>query len=692
MKRTIFTLLISLLLVVFVNGQDSEPEKILNAAIYEEEINGNLEEAIRLYDEIVTEFPGYRSVVAEALYRNGLANEKLGNLKARQYYEKVINNYSDQPELVQLAQIRLNRILKKEKPADISDSEEITVTKLYSNPDFYGNSSYGGQFISNIDWSTCDLYYMDIKKKEKHYITTAGSWKEPDACADVSVWSFDNKKIAYNFSDDTGFHLFIYDVESNRSEKLISAFPDKYIGPIEWTRDGSHLLISRGDMDRSKHQLISVQNAETRDITLKDESISYIGLPTVSPGMKYILYHKKIDGKRKIYIYFLETGETKAVINDRFDNWGLKWEKEGNSFIFASNRSGSPALYRLKIQDGNPTGEPEMIYENINKRYKPLTLSDDGTLVFLSSTSLVQVKIADVDFKSGKIDNQKNLYGREKELSVHHVWSHDGKKIATVNNFPSPKVYIYDVESGKKEFIDLDFHVFDQGWNQWSGNDNEFMVVPRDMDYDKKAIINLSDKSVEIIKDVRWFAVFQGENNLIYTNDSKKDILLKNRSTGEVKTICSIENDDNYFFLKTSPNQKQLAFFEGNANIADWKNLNKLWVLTIETGQKELIWECKGDEYFGWGIIDWMADSENIFVFFGNDKTVSDGEQNDFNPYLIDINTKEKKKFGKILTQLNNSNRGNFHPNGNKFIYSTTKPITNIWLLENLEKKQLINW
>ena len=275
---------------------------------------------------------------------------------------------------------------------------------------------------------------------------------------------------------------------------------------------------------------------------------------------------------------------------------------------------------------------------------------------------------------------------RDKELAVHHVWSHHGKKIATVNNFPSPKVYIYDVESAKKEFIDLDFHVFDQGWNQWSGNDNEFMVVPRDMDYDKKAIINLSDKSVEIIKDVRWFAVFQGENNLIYTNDSKKDILLKNRSTGEVKTICSIENDDNYFFLKTSPNQKQLAFFEGNANIADWKNLNKLWVLTIETGQKELIWECKGDEYFGWGIIDWMADSENIFVFYGNDKTVADGEQNDFYPYLININTREKRKFGKILKNLNNFNRGSFHPNGNKFVYSTIKPITNIWLLENLGK------
>jgi len=89
MNRIIFILLSCLSLISFVNGQDIKPEKKLNAAIYQEEVNGDLEEAMRLYDEIVNEFPDSRSVVAEALYRNGIANEKLGNLKARQYYESV---------------------------------------------------------------------------------------------------------------------------------------------------------------------------------------------------------------------------------------------------------------------------------------------------------------------------------------------------------------------------------------------------------------------------------------------------------------------------------------------------------------------------------------------------------------------------------------------------------------------------
>ena len=178
MKKIILLLIWCLVPMIMVTGQEQQAEKLLSKAIYQEEVNGNLQEAIRLYEEIVKKFPEYRSVVAEALYRNGYANEKLGNLKARQYYEKVINNYSDQPESVQLAQIRLSRILKTEKSADVQ--EDLFVINLYEKGSsivkgtMLDNSSLSsdGTKMAGIDYSIGqNVAVYDLKTKQIQLIT-----------------------------------------------------------------------------------------------------------------------------------------------------------------------------------------------------------------------------------------------------------------------------------------------------------------------------------------------------------------------------------------------------------------------------------------------------------------------------------------------------------------------------------------
>jgi len=74
-------------------------------------------------------------------------------------------------------------------------------------------------------------------------------------------------------------------------------------------------------------------------------------------------------------------------------------------------------------------------------------------------------------------------------------------------------------------------------------------------------------------------------------------------------------------------------------------------------------------------------------VFFGKDNSVADGPGNDFSPYRINIHTKEKQKYGKTLSSLNNWTRGSFNSDGKRFIYSTYDQIANLWLLENLYTK-----
>ena len=93
MKSIIAILIYLLMISLTISGQEKQAEKLLREAIYQEEVKGNLEEAIKLYLEIVDKKSTNRTVTVEAIYRLGLTHEKLGNKKAKEYYEKVISSF-----------------------------------------------------------------------------------------------------------------------------------------------------------------------------------------------------------------------------------------------------------------------------------------------------------------------------------------------------------------------------------------------------------------------------------------------------------------------------------------------------------------------------------------------------------------------------------------------------------------------
>ena len=78
MKRTILILIWSLVTIIMATGQEQQAVELLGKAVYEEEVNGELEKAIEMYKTIVKEFPNNRPVAAKAYFRTGICYEKLG--------------------------------------------------------------------------------------------------------------------------------------------------------------------------------------------------------------------------------------------------------------------------------------------------------------------------------------------------------------------------------------------------------------------------------------------------------------------------------------------------------------------------------------------------------------------------------------------------------------------------------------
>ena len=76
-------------------------------AVTQERAAGNLEEAIKLYQRVATEFASDRALAAKALVQEARCYEKLGKDKAVKLYEQVARDYRDQQAPVATANARL---------------------------------------------------------------------------------------------------------------------------------------------------------------------------------------------------------------------------------------------------------------------------------------------------------------------------------------------------------------------------------------------------------------------------------------------------------------------------------------------------------------------------------------------------------------------------------------------------------
>ena len=91
-------------------GPPSEGELLLQRAIQKERVDGDLKAALKLYQTVLDTAKDDRPVAAEALLRMGQCHEKLGHAEARAAYERLVRDYPDQAEKVQVARQRLTAL------------------------------------------------------------------------------------------------------------------------------------------------------------------------------------------------------------------------------------------------------------------------------------------------------------------------------------------------------------------------------------------------------------------------------------------------------------------------------------------------------------------------------------------------------------------------------------------------------
>jgi hypothetical protein len=105
---------------------------LLQEGLYAEEVDGDLDAAIRIYAQIIKDDSAQRSHVAQALYRQGMCYmKKQREQQARLAFEKLVTEYSDQTNIVSKAKPLLQE-LSEADPAALMPPDTLVYLEIGS--------------------------------------------------------------------------------------------------------------------------------------------------------------------------------------------------------------------------------------------------------------------------------------------------------------------------------------------------------------------------------------------------------------------------------------------------------------------------------------------------------------------------------------------------------------------------------
>jgi hypothetical protein len=121
----LFLLAVTSLLTTAQMAAAASPSELLEQGIYSEETKGDVDAALKLYQQVVTEAKAGQAVAAQAQYRVGICYYKKKNYsEANAAFEKLLKDYPDQKDLIALANKYLANAMPL-MPAPWVDGEEM---------------------------------------------------------------------------------------------------------------------------------------------------------------------------------------------------------------------------------------------------------------------------------------------------------------------------------------------------------------------------------------------------------------------------------------------------------------------------------------------------------------------------------------------------------------------------------------
>ena len=696
--KSILGLVLALMLVGVWSGYAQQSAgQLFQAGLYKEEVEGDLERAIEIYQKIVEEYPANRSVGAKALLHIGLCYEKLGNVEAQQAYARVLQDFGDQTEVVAKARIRL---------AALGQPPGVVVRPVWAPADdISGMPSPDGRYLSFTHWNSANLAVRDLTTGETRLLTDEGTWMEPDQYAGESVWSPDGQQLAYGWFNKDLYELRLVGLDGSEPRVLYRHEGLKYIRPYAWSRNGQYILAWwRKVPGPGEIGLVSTADGSVRVL----KSPTPFSLPmkmSLSPDGRFVVYDgsaNKDSNSTQEGIYLLPTdgGREVPLVDHPANDYGPVWTPDGQQMIFFSDRTGTPAAWLLEVVEGKPQGTPRLIQQNMD-RMVPMGFTRDGSFYYAlkSPHQGGDVYIATRDPATGKILAPPTKVPQSFEGSnTSPDWSPDGQYLAYVSQrgFWSGRVgfcvlVIRDIETGAERELPLTqrFKI------RWSPDGRSILAL-------LARSLRLIEAQTGAITLVMRVPSGTSIHEAALSSDGKQVFYLRQlRSRTEYVwsvAVRDIETDEERELLRAPAHAagRDLPLGgdilgRGLALSPDGQRLalvgdQVLNVMSATGGEKSEVLRLPDSETFPFGVGPvWTPDARHILTGKGKSLYPDDPEASArqlFEVWQIPVGGGEAQKLGLAMKQFHQIS---VHPDGRRIAF--TQPGTGrqfeVWVMEN---------
>jgi hypothetical protein len=285
---------------------------LLQKGIFAEETEGNLDAAIKIYQQITAEAATNRSVAAQAQYRLGVCYQKKGSKQqAAAALRQLITAFPTEGALNEKAQALLREL-------GYVPSENIVFRKLSLGGKWPASVSPDGRWLSYMQNDYKDLAVFDSLSGESRTVVKGSTeHSAPDYC----VFSPDGRQAAYSW--DSATNLYVTDLESPAPKCIYHAETGWSVWPNDWSADGRSLVLTLNHPTIAiRIGLLSIGSQAFREVAAIPRPDSLEDLSLKASGDLLAFQRNSTNESRAgIYVVQVSTGSKRRSATGRTTNW-----------------------------------------------------------------------------------------------------------------------------------------------------------------------------------------------------------------------------------------------------------------------------------------------------------------------------------------------------------------------------------
>lgn len=442
----IFTIVCLFFSTTVVFSQQSAGE-LYEKALYAEEVKGELQNAIDLYQQLLENNPENKQLAAKALLHQGMCYEKLGNQEAVKKYQNLVDNYPGQKNEVALARERLSKLLAAEKELNAPLEPKFTKIKIPTKLSWNVALSPDGKNLALV--SESKLWVMPLSGNigpgfpgKPVQVNTEGVTVEWSGL----TWSGDGKWIAFN--EET--------IDKTRSER-----PEK-------EKFNQRIFVVPSNGGKPKQVIENYRSARVVNYRI-----------SLSPEGKNLAYSSIENNKQHVYTTQVAGGTPKQLVE--IQSREPVFSPNGEMIAFVEDKNMGSGAGGLGLWVIPSQGETPQLLAEAETASSPVW-SPDGTMIaFLDNSMNKQIYFVQVPKDKETTGNVTSINTPEEieEVRLLAGWTPENKIGVLMTSKNEFALYTLPATGGQAAIISNDCYASQPRWSR-DGKQVFYSTIPKE--------------------------------------------------------------------------------------------------------------------------------------------------------------------------------------------------------------------